>query len=110
MPYRILRKGLRETLRDGPRHPISGRWLNIDGVLGIAAVGGEATGFLIHQPAGRNLDNGSLHLDRIYCPLTPLNRRFNPGDTILKTRFRLIAGDAKATQKLLEDTIPCRLP
>lgn len=110
LPYRILRKGLRETLRDGPRHPISGRWLNIDGVLGIAAVGGEATGFLIHQPAGRNLDNGSLHLDRIYCPLTPLNRRFNPGDTLLKTRFRLIAGDAKATQKLLEDAIPCRLP
>lgn len=105
LPYRMLRRVLRETLRDGPCHPVDSRWLNIDGVLGIAAIHSGASGFLIHQPAGRNLDNGSMHLDRVYCPLSQPNRFFLPGEELLNTRYKLIAGDAAATLRTLEENL-----
>lgn len=106
LPYRVLRRLLRETLRDGPRHTVDSRWLNIDGVMGIVDIHPGESGFLIHQPAGRNLDNGSLHLDRVYCPVKGLNQNFRPEEEILSTRFILIAGDVAATRLLLEETTP----
>jgi hypothetical protein len=100
---RVLRRLARETLRDGPLRQIPGSWVNIDGVLGIVALEGTGDGFAVHQPAGRNAGGGSLHFDRLLCPLRRPNRRFESGEEILRTRFRLIAGDVRATRAYAEE-------
>ena len=98
---RIVRRLLRETLRDGPRHRIEGQWVNIDGLLGIVALG-DAPGFVLRRPYGRNLPDGSLHYELLYAPLRPLNRHYKAGEEILKTEFLILVGDAAATQAAAE--------
>jgi hypothetical protein len=98
---RILRRLLRETLHDGPRHCIDGHWVNVDGLLGIVAAG-DVPGFVLHRPYGRNLPDGSLHYDMLYAPLRPLNRHFKAGEEILNTDVLLLGGDAAATQAVAE--------
>jgi hypothetical protein len=103
---RLLRRIARETLRDGPVQQIPGSWVNVDGVLGVVALERTGSGFALHQPAGRNVEGGSLHFDRLLCPLQRLNRLFEPGEEIVRTRFRLIAGDVRATREAAETATP----
>jgi len=102
LAHRIIRRLLRATLNDGPKHRIEGSWLNIDGVLGIVALGKARQGFVLRRPAGRNLHDGSLHYELLYSPLHTLNRHFHVGEEILSTDFMLLAGDAQTTRQLAE--------
>ena len=98
---RLIRRLLREMQRDGPRHSIKGRWVNIDGKLGIVATS-EQPDFLLRRPYGRNLPDGSLHYDTLYAPLLPLNRYYKAGEEIFRTECSLLVGDAVATQAFAE--------
>ena len=102
LPSRALRKLLRTNLRDGPRHTLQGRWVNVDGAYGVIAHGAEPPPFVLYQPAGRNLPDGSLHFERLFCPLILGRRRFGPGELILDSRFTLLIGDADATRHTAE--------
>jgi len=105
IPSRIVRKLLRETMLDGSRKKLPGRWVNVDGAYGIIATGKEPQNFELYQPTGRNLPDGSLHFELLFCPLRFENRTFAPGEEILNVEFTLVAGDAEATRKLAESLL-----
>lgn len=104
LPFRVAKKFFSETLRDGPRLTMVSRWLCVDNVLGIVNLDSRHDRFVVHRPRGRNLANGSLHFDRVCCPLVMINRRFRPGEEILRTEFLLFAGNAAATRKLCQES------
>ncbi len=102
LPSRALRRLLRNTMRDGPRRKISGRWINIDDAFGIIAEGPNPSPFVLYRPAGRNLPDRSLHFELLFCPLRLERRSYAPGEEILNTRFSLLLGDAAQTQAFAE--------
>jgi hypothetical protein len=100
LPHKIIRRLLRETLNDGAKYPIEGRWLNIDNHFGI--ISGDEAGFILRSPLGRNLPDGNLHYDILYSPIKHFNRYVHPGEELLSTDFLLVAGDSHLTQQLAE--------
>ena len=109
LPSRVIRKLLRESFRDGVRRTLNSRWVNIDGVFGVIAEG-ESPTFDLYQPAGRNLPDGSLHVDWLYCPLLLRSRQYQADEVILDSAFTLLLGNADATRAaavaLAGETIP----
>ena len=92
---RVLRRLLREANYGQKRHQVGGNWLNIDNALGV--ISRKQRDFTIIQRPGRNVADGSLHYDAVYCPYQSENRWFQPGDVMLDSEFTLMIGDIQAT-------------
>jgi len=86
----------RETLRVVE---FPSRWVNLDDRLGIVALDEDAKGFALRVSDRRNGPWGSVHYDVLDAPLLSSGRlRWVKGDTILRGRFLLLAGDAEQTR------------
>lgn len=78
---------------------LGSRWVNIDNRFGIIRLDSDED-FVIRVSNRRNAMWGSLHFDALDNPLERTRLSFSRGDTILKTSFLLVAGDADRTRAL----------
>jgi len=74
-------------------------WVNLDNKLGIVALEQRDAPFVLRSSDRRNTPFHSLHYDVLICPWQAEARKVRAGETILSTKFLVLAADAAATRQ-----------
>jgi hypothetical protein len=88
--------------------PLPGRWLNVDGKIGLAVLLGEGQ-LALRDAAQRQAPGGSICFDDVYFPWSDKRSRCRPNEVVQETVVALLAGaDAAETRRWALDA-SCRV-
>jgi hypothetical protein len=79
--------------------PLPGRWVNVDGKVGLAVLHGEGQ-LALRDAAQRQAAQGSISFDDVYFPWSDKPLSCRPGDVVQETVVALLAGaDAAESER-----------